>query len=116
MNDTYKVGQAGAVGPNAHAEHMTFTQQWNEAAADTDLGALAEQLAKLRQAMKSEATALDQDKAVGAVAEAEDAARKGDGPTVFQRLAAAGKWALDMAIKIGAEVAATALKKSLGLP
>lgn len=115
MGDKYVAGQVGAQGPNAHAHDMQFTQTWNEAASDMDLKILAEELAKLREALKKEASAPDQDAAVGAIANAELAANEGDGPKTLEWLSKAGKWALDHADKIGVAIATAALKAALGL-
>jgi hypothetical protein len=51
--------------------------------------------------------------AINAVAAAEEAAAQGDGPTVLRHLKAAGKWALGVAEKIGAAVAAEAIKRTM---
>jgi hypothetical protein len=115
--DQYTVsGQAGAVGPGAHAHDMTF-QQITETANKIDLKQLAADLSLLRAAMKKEqATTAEQDLAIGSVAAAEAAAAKGDGPGALQHLKAAGKWAFDVATHIGASLAAAALKGLLGIP
>ena len=87
--DTYNIpGQAGAVGPGSHSEKNTF-QQIQPAA--TDLPKLADELGRLRDAMKGEATGTrEQDKAIGIVADAEEAATKGDGPAILEYLKSAG--------------------------
>jgi hypothetical protein len=95
--------------------HNTIQQIWNEKSSNTDLQKVADELQALRLAMKKEATSLDQDRAVGEVAAAEEAARKGDGPTMLHKLAAAGSWAFDVATKIGVSIASAALKSQLGL-
>ncbi|MFL5285451.1 MAG: pentapeptide repeat-containing protein [Rhodopila sp.] len=109
--DTYNIpGQAGAVGPGAHAEKNTFQQ----IQAGIDLPKLADELGRLRGAMKSEATGTrEQDKAIGAVADAEEAAAKGDGQAVLQYLKSAGKWTLGIAEKIGVPVVIEALKRAM---
>jgi hypothetical protein len=64
--------------------------------------------------MKGEATGTrEQDKAIGAVADAEEAAAKGDGPAALGYLKSAGNWALDTAQKIGVGVAVEALKRAM---
>jgi hypothetical protein len=114
--DQYTAGQAGAMGPGAHAHDMTF-QQITETANKIDLKQLAADLSLLRAAMKKEeGTTAEQDLAIGSVAAAEAAAAKGDGPGALQHLKAAGKWAFDVATNIGASVAAAALKGPLGIP
>jgi hypothetical protein len=115
MDAKYKItgGQVGAVGDNARAEN--FTQIWSNASGKIDLDELANELATLRAAARQEATSAEQDEALGAIASAESAARKGDGAGAFEQLAKAGKWALDVATKIGVSVAAVALTHALGL-
>jgi uncharacterized protein YjbI with pentapeptide repeats len=104
-------GQAAIVGRQGHAHDMTFQQIQNS----LDLPKLAEELGRLRSVMKQETEGTrEQDKAVAAVAEAEEAAIKGDGPATLRHLKPAGKWALGIAEKIGVAVAADAIKKALG--
>jgi hypothetical protein len=111
--DTYNIhGQAGAVGKNAHAHDITFQQAWNQ--SNIDLPRLAEELTRLRAAMKQETEGTrEQDKAIVVVADAEEAAINGDGPTTLQHLKAAGKWALGIAEKIGVTVATEAIKRAM---
>jgi hypothetical protein len=114
MGDQYTAAQAGAMGPNAKASNMTFQQIWQQSQSDIDLPALAQELGTLRRAMRKEADEPSHDKAVAEVGAAEEAAQKADGPSVVKHLKNAGKWALDVATKIGVNVATEALKKSLG--
>jgi hypothetical protein len=76
---------------------------------------LAIELEKLRLAMKAEATLAEHDVALGAVASAQNAAEKNDGPAVLSYLSNAGEWALGIASKIGAAVAIAAIKSGIGL-
>ncbi len=115
MGDINKVVGQGVAGRNAHVHDVTFQQMWNQAGGNINLGKLADELSQLRDAMKKEASSRDQDRAVGEIAAAEEAARDNDGPTALERLKAAGKWALDVATKIGVGVATAALKSALGL-
>jgi hypothetical protein len=55
----------------------------------------------------------EQDKAIAAVAEAEEAAIKGDAPTLLRHLKAVGKWTLGIAEKIGVSVATEAIKRAM---
>ena len=110
----YNIGQAGAVGQGAHAHDMTF-QTWNENKNDIDLSVLAKELAKLRTELKKEASEPDHDISIGAIASAENSAREGNGPKTFEYLSKTGKWALDVATKIGVPVATEVLKKVIGL-
>jgi hypothetical protein len=110
--DTFNTGQAGAVGPNAHAHDMTFQQVQPQ--SSIDLPRLAEELAKLHAAMKRESEGTrEQDKAIVAVGDAEETASKGDGPTTLQHLKAAGKWTLEVAEKIGVPLAVEAMKRMM---
>ena len=115
MRDSYQAGQAGAMGPNAKAENMNFVQILRDAIGENSLADLAADLEKLRAAMLAESKTADQDEAVAAVAQAEDAAKKGDAKGVFGFLKKAGKWAIDIATKVGTTVAGKALEKSMGL-
>jgi uncharacterized protein YjbI with pentapeptide repeats len=105
-------GQAGAFGSNAHAHDMTFQQVQNQ--ATLDLPRLAEELADLHTAMKRKTEGTrEQDKAIVAVADAEEAASKGDGPTALRHLKAAGQWTLGVAQQIGVPVAIEAIKRAI---
>lgn len=115
MRDQYNIGQAGAVGPRAHAHDMTFNQIWNENKNDIDLSVLAKELAKLRTELKKEASEPDHDISIGTIASAESSAREGNGPKTLEYLSKTGKWALDVATKIGVPVVTEALKKAIGL-
>jgi hypothetical protein len=110
-SDTYNnFGQAGAFGRGAHAQNMSFQQ----VQSGIDLPQLAEELGRLRKAMRGVTTgARGEDKAIGAVADAEDAAVNGDGPTALRCLKNAGKWPLEIAEKIGVGIAAETIKKML---
>jgi hypothetical protein len=115
MGDTYHAGQAGAMGPNAKAENISFVQILRDAIGQTSLADLASELAQLRSAMLPAAVDAQQDTVVAEVAQAEDAAKKGDASGVLMHLRNAGQWALEMATKIGASVAAKAIEKSMGM-
>lgn len=113
MGDIYNVGQGGAIGPNAHAHDITFNQIWNQLQGSIELPKLGEELARLRQAMKKEAVEPEQDIAISEIAKAEQAAKSGNGPKVLEHLKSAGKWALDVATKIGTSLTVEVIKKSL---
>jgi hypothetical protein len=110
--DTYNIHRhAGAIGKNAHAHDMSFQQVWNQ--SNIDLPRLAEELTQLRAAMKQETEGTrEHDKEIVAVADAEETAINGDGPTALGHLKAAGTWALGVAEKIGVSVAAEAIKRA----
>jgi hypothetical protein len=104
-------GQVGAMGENPHAHDMTLQQVQG---GGLDLAKLAEELGRLRGAMKREPDGPpEQDEAVGAVAAAERAAKQGDQPTVLQHLRTAGTWTLGIAEKIGVPLAVEALKRGM---
>jgi hypothetical protein len=113
-SDQYHVsGQAGAVGPHSRAEGNTFVQRWAQSAADIDLPALAAELAILRAELRRESQEIEHDQAVANVGSAEAAAKQNDGPSALKHLKDAGKWALDVATKIGTTVAAKAIENAL---
>jgi len=115
LGDKYVAGQVGVQGPHGHAHDMTFNQVWAAQAGSIDLERVAQDLAKLRAEMRKQATDPSHDKALGAVAAAEEAAADNNGAKVMENLRAAGKWAFDVATKIGTTVAADALKAALGM-
>lgn len=115
MGDNYTTGQAGAVGPNAHAHDMTVNQVWNQMSATVDLPRLQEELSTLRQALKDQASEPEHDIAIAEVANAEIAAKEGDGGRVLEHLRKAGQWVLSVATDIGAILAANVITKALGM-
>jgi uncharacterized protein YjbI with pentapeptide repeats len=116
VGNTYNVsGQAGAVGANAHAQNMTSDQISSQIEKSMSLSQLANELSKLRQAMKNEATDPAHDIAISAVAMAEKAARDKDRSRIIESLSFAGKWALEIASKIGGSVLTEAIKKSIDI-
>jgi len=114
MGDRYNAGQVGAEGPSAHAHDISFSQVWNQTNGSIDLPTLTTQLKSLRQELQSSAQNAEDFAEIGAIANAEIEAQKGDGPQVLAALAKAGKWALGVAEKIGVSVAAAAIKSALG--
>ncbi|HET9533305.1 MAG TPA: hypothetical protein VFQ92_23325 [Blastocatellia bacterium] len=115
MGDKYNVGQAGAVGPHSHAHDMNFNQIWNQMSGDVSPAQLADDLAKLREALLKEAKEPEEYSQIGAVASAEVEAKNGQGSKALEYLSKTGKWVLDVATKIGTTVAAAAIKESLGI-
>jgi hypothetical protein len=96
--------------PECPRPRQTFQQIWNQ--SDLDLTKLAEELARLRTAMKQEAGGADEhDEAIGTVAG--KAAGQGDGPAALRHLKTASKWTLGVAEKIGVAVAVEAIKKAM---
>ena len=116
MGDKYEFhGQAAGVGRNVNIQNVNFNQIWDQSRSSLNLGKLADDLARLREAMAKESTSAEQFVAVGNVASAEVEARNEHGPTALEYLSKAGKWALDVATKIGVPVAIEALKKTVGV-
>lgn len=79
------------------------------------LPSLAVELERLRQALIKEATSPVEYQAVAEIQAAEEAANAGDEPAVGRHLAKAGRWALDVAVRIGAAMAAAALDHAIGM-
>lgn len=116
MGDKYITkGQIGAVGSKAHAHDMNFNQVWQEKSGDIDLEVLAIELSQLRDHLRGIVSLPEHDVAIGAIANAEVAAKEGDGAEAMSWLSKSGKWALDAATKIGVGVATAAIKTSLGV-
>jgi hypothetical protein len=114
--DKYEIqGQAGAIGPGAHAHDINFNQVWNDISKDIDLSKLLGELSILRDAIKREAKSSEQYHALAEVSDAETAAKAGNGSRVVEHLKNAGKWSLKVAQDIGTDVAAEVIKKSLGI-
>jgi hypothetical protein len=105
--------QIGAIA--LRAINMTSTQAGTQIEKTVNLTQLADDLSRLRQAMKREAPGTERDIAIDEIARAEQAARAEDIPKVTEHLRSAGKWTLDVATKIGAAVAVEALNKAMGL-
>lgn len=116
MGDKYDVhGQVAAVGPNANVHDATFNQLWNQSSEHIDLETLADELGRLRTALRAEAKTPEDDQIVADVGQAELAAKGGDGPGAMRHLRNAGKWALGVATSIGVAIAAGAIKSAAGL-
>lgn len=113
--DSYNVsGQAGAVGPGSTASGNTFNQY--VAGLDPEqMAHLAAELGTLREAMRTRASAPEEDMAIAEVARAEIAARANDHDGLQDALMKAGRWAWGTANAIGTSLAAAALKAALGV-
>lgn len=111
MGDRYNVGQAGAVGRNAKAQHMSFQQVWTT--LDIDVDKLADELGQLRAAIRSAGDSVEHDVAAGQIAAAEQAARSKDGGKALSLLKGTGKWVFEIANRIGASVAADVITAAM---
>jgi len=80
-----------------------------------ELENLAAELLTLHQMMSQEAKESTHYTAIAEVAKAEEAAKANDSSKVAESLKAAGKWALDVATKIGVSLATEAIKQSAGM-
>ena len=118
MGDKITVGAAQVVvGSNAKVDGGITTHGSVNSAIDTkqNLIALADELATLRKALRQQGTLPEHDIALGSVAAAENAAREGNKTGAMDHLKGAGKWCLEVATKLGVEVAASAIKSSMGI-
>lgn len=116
VGDHYNItGQVGAVGRNAKAEGNTFNQLLQQTASNIDLPALAAELETLRISMRKHATEIEHDQAVVCIGAAEISAKNQDGAGALEHLKSAGKWAFDVATKIGTAVAAKAIQTAIEL-
>ena len=93
----------------------SVVEVWSYVGASINLDKLASELSQLRATMRNEASTAEHDMAIGEIATAETAAKEGDGARALQHLKSAGKWAWDVATKLGTTVAAEAISKALGL-
>ena len=114
MEENYTVGQ-GVAGRHVHTHDMNFQQVNAQQLGRIDMPTLAVQLGSLRTAMRQMVTEPEHHIAVGQISAAELAAQKGDMSSLERHLKSAGKWAFDVATKIGVSVASEAIKKSTGL-
>lgn len=113
LGDVY-AGQMGAAGP--HSQARDFTQVWTQVEGQIDLVELADALSELQAQLREQATAAEHFRGIEFVADAEEAARRGDGPSMLRRLSAAGIWVRDTATSIAVPAATAALKVAFGLP
>ena len=108
MSQYNVVGPVGALGDNARAEN--FIQ-----VAGSDMERLTTELAALKQAAIGRAQSAEQQQAVIAISEAEEAAKAGNPAGMLQKLKAAGKWAADVASSIGKDVLAKIIEHQVGM-
>jgi hypothetical protein len=106
-NTTVKGGNA-AIGDGAKIENRYDK-------VEIDLKVLSQELSELRIAARKNASEVEHDIVVGEIEAAETAANNGNKEAVYKHLANAGKWALDIASKIGVPLATEVLKQSMAL-
>lgn len=107
------VGGSGSV--NVQGDQV-FGDLWKGAPDHIkDLSKLRDELSQLYKELAGKAESANERDSVAAVGKAIEAADSGNGPQVLQHLKTAGKWAFDIATKIGVAVAAAAAKVALGL-
>lgn len=105
---TYNVKVEGSTGVIiGNANSMVLNQGFD----NQDLENLASELSQLRAEMKRQSQTVEEDIALGSIAKAEIAAKDGDKSGVVKHLKDAGKWAFDVATKIGVSVAAKAIEQ-----
>jgi hypothetical protein len=108
-------GSTGVIitGDNATGISQKISVHGNNPLADVDLRRLANELSRLRAAMKDRGSDPDQDIALGMVAGAERAAKAGDRVGVVANLKTAGGWALGVAKDLALSLATNAIEKSI---
>jgi hypothetical protein len=116
MGDVYKVGQAGAVGPNSHAEKINFNNLFESNQSQIDLQKLADELIKIQKRLDKMAEDPTQKEDKKNITKASEEAKKGNGSKALEYLSKVGMGVLDVAVKIGAPIATTAIKAALGIP
>ena len=110
-SDTYHIyGQAGSVGPHSKSSNSSFVQVPPKLPDGTDLATLADELKTLLEVMRKDARETPDFQCLANISGAQEAASKGDSSITFDYLKAAGKWAFDVATKIGVGVAVNAIK------
>ena len=105
-------------GPNPAAKTVNvynFEQAWSQTKNEVDLPTLAAQLGQLLGSLQLQAKRPDDFHAIAEVASAAGEAKLGNGGKVMEHLARAGKWTLNVAEKLGIEVAAKVIARALGI-
>ncbi|QNU63658.1 hypothetical protein [Vreelandella titanicae] len=115
MGDKYHNNQGGIIGPNGTVSNSTFNQISNNNETKVDFVKLAEELSLLRKEMQENVSTAEEFVEVGAIAEAELEANKGNYEKVLKALSKTGEWSLSVGEKIGVGVAILAIKSACGL-
>ncbi len=92
-----------------------YGRKWAELSENVSLDDLRRQISKAVSALEAESKSYNNEEAMRALAEAQSAAAKGNGPKVLEALAKGGSFLLDIATKVGADVLAKVLSQSMGL-
>jgi hypothetical protein len=114
MAEYKNLGQVGAMGDRARSDNNAFSQAGP--GPTIDLAALAKQLAQVRAEMRRVANPDDptHDAEIGAIAQAETAAKSGNKSKALEVLKGAGNWALDVAKSIAASLVEDAIEGKFG--
>lgn len=116
MGDKYTShGQTGAMGPHSTGTVNIYEQQWQQVAKHIDLASAATELAELRAELRKRAKSPEEDNVVALIGTAEVEAKHGNGASMLEKLAGAGKWALDVAKEVGGKLVLELLKRATGL-
>jgi hypothetical protein len=107
--------QIGIVGDHATGNKLTLEQTVQQTQYGFDLEMLCAELTRLRAELEKLPHGPDREIAVHALAAAQEEAGKDNKAKALEYMGKAGKIALDLATKIGADVVAAALKTSMGL-
>ena len=117
VGDKYTIGAAHVVvGSGASTGSiMTAGDVFNKSTINKD--EFADQLKKLRKALRDAHTGddVDRDADIGEVASAEKAARAGELDKAIDALKRTGSWVFDVATKIGVNLATSVLKDQFGM-
>ena len=102
-------------GPNARMNVNSTDNSSNTVVYQAqDLTKLADEFLRLREALLTRAQSAEEYAAIGVIASAELAAKSGEQPKV-SALGVAGRWVLDTAKEIGAQIATEVVKAQLGM-
>ena len=97
-------------GNNNTVQNNTVQQAVNSSLSADEMTKLIEELGRLTSHAQANATTTDERKAVVALSEAEESAKKKDVGGVVSALKSGGKWVLDLASKLGTSVLLEVIK------
>jgi len=110
---TMKADRGGVVVNRSKVRDIKAKYTSKKKVQTLDWKKLAPELEELRGAMKAEGKSAAHDIATGKIAEAKEAADKKDEKGTVSALKSAGKWAFDVAQKIGVTVASKAIEDAI---